>query len=1251
MSEKIKQYRNLTPVTALAVLGQGSRQFVLSGQGPILQVFRHVSNGSLLQLPIFASQNIHGIAVEDVDTSFPGTLLFWGGRSVRQGHFHLENPGTKAETINIQLGEENQAPDWIFYAAFRPRELGTASFEHKSPLVLVTAHNSLIIVRDAKKLDRPELEQFTSSTRSLLYSAHCIWLSETRVLLASGTVFGEILISSCNIEKSKNSEEKAPNSLNLHAIFRGHEGSIFGVHISPELKTTYDHGSTRLLASCSDDRTVRIWDISAYTSSNAEALCDEPSASSGTRETGFGDSGMSNAPIDQPLAGSLTQVWAHASRIWAVRFASDTNLDSVPSSGLKVLSFGEDATCQTWRLEPLPAKDLESPASHGAPHWNMSPDEILTPHTGKNIWSAEVCCASSQRIKVATGGADGRVALAKLQNSQPQFRSQDSRRMTSFPDDTRRSNDHADLERNIEKLRPKKEGPLMRSGNIVDCRDLKDVFQADICDQSPNYKVGGSSKKLSHAFKCYAFFDFKEFLAITSEGFILRGSVIPPKMRQIDSQGDLEESSPDPKALIHWTSVLHLVPLRGYALMQSCPEERLAIFAASKGDIYYQFRDSEEVLLLLEGGSKVGSIFCENERPGLISILVSRLGSSVCDLICLDVENIRATGHSLQSSKYSRLELAHAFTPTAMFATTNLVILGSRSGSLAVYKIEPDSTLPSSPVAPIALFSEVHQTVDAITSITSIKPSSNFEDPGEFFLTTARDGTFAIHKLSNRSSSSAESELLNHELVHRASPPFGPMIEGVHFDSNGDLLLYGFRSRDFVVWNETKQMEVMTVDCGGAHRAYCFRPSLDGSGGGSFVWTKASKMHLHFQDQAQHHVLQNGGHGREIKALAVSPRINPEFGQPVPFFATGAEDTSIRIFSVEDSPGPFKSWSTLRGHITGIQHLQWSDCGNYLFSSASNEEFFVWKINPVPALQVGVVREAICPPASELSDLRVMSFEVKSLDGSTTIKHRGVKGFLISICYSDSTVRVYIYHTTSKEFELLAFGAYTTCCLTQVHQLIHPDGRLSLITASTDGHITYWPTSIELDFHSPTKLPVPLIPLETLPHSTEIKWSQSIKTHQNTILSMATATLSDSTELLITGGDDNALALTIARTRTSNSSPIGFSTLLIPRAHACAVTAIAVLPSHPGEVSSDVRTLRFASCGNDQRLKTWSVRLDLSREGTEGLSVKRETSTCTAVADVGCMDVMPIQDGGARVVICGVGMEVWTIVGTYAKLG
>lgn len=147
----------------------------------------------------------------------------------------------------------------------------------------------------------------------------------------------------------------------------------------------------------------------------------------------------------------------------------------------------------------------------------------------------------------------------------------------------------------------------------------------------------------------------------------------------------------------------------------------------------------------------------------------------------------------------------------------------------------------------------------------------------------------------------------------------------------------------------------------------------------------------------------------------------------------------------------------------------------------------------------------------------------------------------------------------------------------------------------------------------------------------------------------------DNESLVIAGGDDNSLSLTRFRvappsSESDTSKTSVMATLRIPKAHASTVTAIAILPpSSPSDEmtpeskrSRHVHQFTLLSSGNDQRLKVWEVRLDIWKAGVEGIEVRRIANEPTSVADVSDMDVF-VDEGTRRVIVCGVGMEVWTV--------
>ena len=143
---------------------------------------------------------------------------------------------------------------------------------------------------------------------------------------------------------------------------------------------------------------------------------------------------------------------------------------------------------------------------------------------------------------------------------------------------------------------------------------------------------------------------------------------------------------------------------------------------------------------------------------------------------------------------------------------------------------------------------------------------------------------------------------------------------------------------------------------------------------------------------------------------------------------------------------------------------------------------------------------------------------------------------------------------------------------------------------------------------------------------------------------MAVARVSDNETILATAGDDGAIAfsrLAISYKEDQQASlsdiPLAFSTLLISKAHASAVTALRSLNVDYSGVQ-DQRRYNFVTSGNDQMLKAWYIEVDLDRPGVEGFSVRRCHNTSTSVADLAYIE--PVN--ATQVVLAGIGMEIWS---------
>jgi len=760
---------------------------------------------------------------------------------------------------------------------------------------------------------------------------------------------------------------------------------------------------------------------------------------------------------------------------------------------------------------------------------------------------------------------------------------------------------------------------------------------ATITEERKDYE---SFKSTPDSFKTYAWLSGNEFLTSTEQGNLLVGTMTTRRR-------------PEDGSTIIWQHVSQQPLLRSSCLATSIVSLGICCLTGMDGTIFLYDHSSKSMEAIHSLHRKAG--FLKAQRlptkwdkalptgldPATFGILTTCLGASDATALIL----YPGEGSSVMSVRRE----CHLQLPTNFILASScfvdkdiVVILGSRSGDLAIYGPFHISLNSAQGKAPNCI-EHVHGQ-DAITAI-EVVPNHLYSVSGSYILTAGRNGSYSIHRIYYGAIDDSSLEF-SFQTLHKGVPPFGPNIEGICIDAD-NLYLWGFRSTEFVVWNETEKAEVMAIDCGGAHRNWAYQHHRDGKGGGDFVYTKASVCHAHSQKQAFHQVMQHGGHGREIKALTLSPPID-DAGRELIFLATGAEDTAVRIFDARTTVDETRCLSIITKHTTGLQKLQWSLDGRIVFSSAGSEEFFVWRLEPAPLVTIGAVCEARCPCVTKEANLRVMDFAVLAIKPESTKSKNGNEtepDYLITMVYSDSSIRVFRYFTDTKSFAVLFSGIYTTYCLTQVTYL-RSARKLCICTASTDGHIAIWPLPLETDQQNaphfiPHLISTNPVSAPSAPPTTIIP-NTKVRVHQNSIKSMITIPISRYEKLIMTGGDDNAVAFTRLRYHPLEE-PLTHSTLLVPRAHASTVTAVAHLGELEAVSERSFVKHRFASVGNDQRLKIWVVTLDLAEEDLGEIRVVRESNVSTSVADANSLDMSVDRSGQRRLYVAGIGMETWKV--------
>jgi WD40 repeat protein len=798
---------------------------------------------------------------------------------------------------------------------------------------------------------------------------------------------------------------------------------------------------------------------------------------------------------------------------------------------------------------------------------------------------------------IATGGADGKISMYETKTSSCLTAIESpllDNTSLSSPGEKTASDDVTlgrswELDEILEKfaLNPVIENPRLEQPSS------SSVEKSEESSDAKPTKKPKAKKVLKDSFNRYAFVSENELLATTTSGRVLLCHIGSKVHR---SEVTLPESGSE--------------DLRSYAVLVGLPEIGLACLAGANGSIYV-YRRQKALLKLGKVEGKVADMFTIfDPQMESFELLVTTLGGTNATLFSFDL-----AGPQAQLVENAVYNLPNKFVVTSAGRNNGMLVMGSRSGSLALY-------MTTSPESPIYIWTPPRNIpTDAITSIKSLPPSHGSRDSGsEYFLTTSRDGFYAIFLTTVIGDVGINARVMIRQ-VHQSVPPFGPLIEKGWFEAE-ELFLYGFKGKNFLVWNETEQCEITNVECGGSHRSYAYSPAR-GPRGGHFVYTKASKLYLHSHQNSSHKILKIGSHGREIKTCAVS--------EDQTLIATGAEDTTIRIWQYDKTSGLQTSLvfeSVIQKHSAGIQHLQWHG-SDYLFSSGGNEEFFIWAVEQIPGFGIGIICEATCPDPSEERDVRVMSFDITSLSKSSD-SPTGSR-LLISLAYSDSTIRTYTY-SKSDSFHLVGTGRYTSSCLTQIRHLQIKDDQMSILTASTDGKLALWRAAFISD---PRGVPEP-VQLEVI--STQ-------RLHQSAIKSLDCLTLNKYI-LVATGGDDNALGISAYPISGSMVATIP-ACFILRSAHAAAVTGLSFLHD-PKTGSGEGRRIQLVSSGNDQKVIAWNINLDNDHGQTCTVQLKKTAEAFTPVADVGDVVALGLTN---RVLVVGNGMEVWKIADLESRTG
>lgn len=690
--------------------------------------------------------------------------------------------------------------------------------------------------------------------------------------------------------------------------------------------------------------------------------------------------------------------------------------------------------------------------------------------------------------------------------------------------------------------------------------DNEDVsYTLKVIGEQANIDVGKSE-----IMKGFHWFEFG-LVAITSQG----------KVMLFDSSSS------------SWSHLLTDDRFTSFSITHGIPDHNVITFANNKSELLILKFDDKKVVartkvqvpdlvktnncMVIENSSTTFLVFLESPNPRE-------------NFVCMEFSL-----ETLALEKTYRLKRPENFVSSCLEVYQHFLFVGSRYSALALFDLRDSEYLP--------YVIQRLTTGDTTTSIRYVESLGN----SQVFSVTNRDGYYTFIRINLEEAMKGRQG--SHSIIHSNKVVRG-FLEDAQFDENGEFITYGFKSSLFYIYNETSCYEVSSHVCGGAHRQWKL---CKDSKGLILVYIKASALFFkRFSKNTSPDVLCAGIHGREIRDITIRKQEKYKDGY---LFCTGSEDTTLKLMHVSENSGKVTNYWTQRKHVSGLQRCEFIN-KNLMISSSAREELFLWELNAEGNSRPYMALRQALPISSDNPDLRIMDFAVKFFGTS--------KDFILTTVYSDSAIKVWHYNYNKNTFTLVCDGRYKTCCLLNVALPIICD-QLYLVVFPTDGFLVFYNISeyIPFEINAESKnlvdneLEVLLVGLPD--------YECRLQVHQSGI-KCAEYQVENNNLFIYTGGDDNALGLSVAKldrnTNKINPGVLDFQ----PQAAASTISSCTLV--------SDGTKLLTTSV--DQVVKLWDV---------ADKKLALHYKLYTTVSDTGSSDALKTKDLQWLALIGGVGLS------------
>ncbi|XP_074951960.1 tRNA (34-2'-O)-methyltransferase regulator WDR6 [Phalacrocorax aristotelis] len=514
---------------------------------------------------------------------------------------------------------------------------------------------------------------------------------------------------------------------------------------------------------------------------------------------------------------------------------------------------------------------------------------------------------------------------------------------------------------------------------------------------------------------------------------------------------------------------------------------------------------------------------------------------------------------------------------------------------------------------------------------------------GGYIYSTGRDGCYRQLCLQGQ----------RLEVLRKYRPCKGlQWIEELRFTLDGDLLVLGFHSDNFVVWSSRTGTNLHCVPCGGGHRSwsYCSSSSTE-----AFAFVKRGDVMLYRREAepCEQQVLLASLHGREITCVRRLGAVEVPGHTALNIFVTGSEDTTACVVVLSERSRGAVPLARLSDHISSVRALALAGptgsdhkgLSALLFSAGGRAQIECYQLLCAwdPASESAVACQVVHVASHRLDkhwerkknrhklvkmdpETRYMSLSV--IPGTSSEQLPTIWKFLAAAC-SDGSVRVFGLLEAARKLVLVAESFHHQRCVLKVEAFLHTQAgrerRHLLCSAATDGSIAFWDiTSLITDamdaLHQaegemqPLALGTPLL---------------TIMAHSCGVNSLHVHVMPEGQYLVASGSDDGSIHVCLLEMASGGDEAAAGTCLRIlervarPCAHAAHVTGIRVL-------QPDL----LLSASVDQRLTLW-------HRGPGGLDAL--STTFFHVPDMAELDCWEVTEAGGELryccVLCGQGLE------------